>query len=349
MKAKVIIILVVAAAALVFQARSLKKARSSAQTAQTALADAQSALATAESRAAVLEKELRQLRGQAVALESSLAKAQAPVADSSAPSVANGAPAPAISLAAAASSPAKKDGGMGGMLSKMMSNPEMRKAMEQQQRMMMDTMYAPLWKKLGLNPEQESQLKDLLVETQTAGMAHAGDLFDGTPEARQEASKKIAAENEQRQEKIKELLGDEKFEQYKGYQETMGERMMLTQFGKSANISDDQTEQLLGLMREEKRSVQLNHAADFSDPAKNMEMMTGSPEAMENLLRQQEEVNARVLERAGGFLSAEQVKQLGPAFKSQLEMTRMGMNMARGMFGGAAPASPAPPAAPIPQ
>jgi hypothetical protein len=47
-----------------------------------------------------------------------------------------------------------------------------------------------------------------------------------------------------------------------------------------------------------------------------------------------------VLDRAGQVLSPEQLKDYAGFLKSQLEMQKMGMNMARKMFGAPKGASP---------
>ena len=54
----------------------------------------------------------------------------------------------------------------------------------------------------------------------------------------------------------------------------------------------------------------------------------------EQMFAQQEEVNIRVLERAGQFLTPEQSAKLGPLLQNQLEMQKAGMKMAREMFKG---------------
>jgi hypothetical protein len=143
--------------------------------------------------------------------------------------------------------------------------------------------------------------------------------------------KKIAEEQKQRQEQIKELLGDDKYPQFEQYSQTMGERMMLDQFGKDVEISPDQKEQLLSIVLEEKKNAQINAGAQLGT-GQDFQNVLGTPEMMERLIAQQQEVNTRVLERAGNILTAEQVRKLEPVLKSQLDMQRAGAQMARHMF-----------------
>jgi hypothetical protein len=231
----------------------------------------------------------------------------------------------------AASNPGteKEGGGAGSYFANMLKDPEMRKAMREQQRMGLNMIYGSLFKQLQLSPEQEQKLKDILLDQQMENMSRAGDLM-GAGGDRAEAMKKIAEEQKQRQEQIKELLGDEKHAQFEQYSQTMGERVWLEQFGKDVEISPEQKEQLLGIVLEEKKNAQINAGALVKD--KDLQNVLGSPEMMERMIAQQEEINTRVLERAGNVLTAEQIRKLEPVLKSQLEMQRAGAKMARQML-----------------
>src|ERR1035437_8220757 len=55
--------------------------------------------------------------------------------------------------------PDDEKGGLGKMLSKMMQDPDTRKLIRDQQRLMMDQMYAPLVKKMGLTPDEAIKSK----------------------------------------------------------------------------------------------------------------------------------------------------------------------------------------------
>jgi replicative superfamily II helicase len=231
-----------------------------------------------------------------------------------------------------------QEGGQGGaamgkMLANMLKDPEMRKAMEQQQRMAMDMIYGSLVKQLQLSPEQEKKFKDMLLAQQMENVSQAGAMFDGDPEQRAKLAKELAEKRTANEEKMKELLGEEKFAQYQDYNQTIGERMMLDQFARNAEISPEQNEQLLAIMREEKKNVQINLGNPAADPTQDWQAVLGSDEATAKLFAQQEEVNNRVMERAAQVLTPEQMQKFGPVLKSQLEMQKAGLKMARQMFG----------------
>lgn len=227
-------------------------------------------------------------------------------------------------------------GAMGKMFGNMLKDPEMRKAMEQQQRMGMEMMYGSLVKRLQLTPEQEKKFKDMLLAQQMENMEQAGAMFEGTAEDRARVAQDLAEKKKKNDEQVKELLGEDNFAQYQDYNQTIGERMMLEQFGRSVEATPEQTEQLLAIMHEEKKNVQINLGNPTPDPTQDWQAVLASDEATARIFAQQQEVNARVMERAAQVLTPEQMQKFGPVLKNQLEMQQAGLKMARQMFGGEA-------------
>lgn len=288
---------------------------------------------------AELEKETQRLRGELRSAE--LEANNARVAMAALSQATNKLVAPSGRTATAQGRPAEQEGagGMGAMLSKMMSDPDMRTAMKEQQRMGMDMIYGSLFKHLQLTPDQEKNFKDTLLEMQMANMSQAGDMFGSTNRAA--AMQKMNEERQKTEEKLKEILGDEKFGQYQDYNKTLGERMILDQFAKQSDMSPEQGEKLLAIMREEKDRMQT--AASTTDPAEQMKMLE-SDQAAEEMFKKQDQVNEQVLQRAQEVLSAEQMEKFRPFVTNQTAMQRAGIKMARKMM---APNQPAPaPAAP---
>jgi hypothetical protein len=280
-----------------------------------------------------LQKERAELQKELASTQDALTRAEHAKAEVTNPASPN-----ARQLSAAqqtqnsgATGSSRESGGMGKLLGDMMKNPEMRKAMEQQQRVALDMMYDPLIKQLQLTPDQAKKFKDLLIDQQMNNMSQAGALLEPGAD-RAEAAQKLGAQQKDRDAQMKELLGDDKFAQLQQYNQTVGERAMLEQFGKGLDISADQKEQLLALMGEEKKNVQINTGLT-TNPNKDFQAVLGAPEMAEKLMAQQEQVNERVLERATQFLTPEQVQKLEPVLKSQLDMQRAGMKMAQQMFG----------------
>jgi len=301
-----------------------------------------------EARVQQLEKERLKLMGELRAAENELNDVRVPGAAAKA----TNAPESRVATRNASPSgaePVAPQGGaaMGKMLGDMLKNPEMRKAMEQQQRMAMDMIYGSLVKKLQLNPEDEKKFKDMLLAQQMENLGQAGAMFD--PEAdRNKVSQELATKRKEHEEKIKEVLGEEKFSQYQDYNQTIGERMMLEQFARGSDISAEQNEQILGIMREEKKNVEIN-LGNPTDPNENWQAVLASDEAMQRIFSQQQEVNQRVLERAGQLLTQEQIQKLEQALKQQQAMQEASLKMARQMFSSGDTAKPPAPPTPVSQ
>jgi hypothetical protein len=229
--------------------------------------------------------------------------------------------------------------GMGDMLRKMMKDPAMKQMIRSQQKSMMNIMYGGLFQELDLTSEQKEKLTELLLDSQLGSMEQASSFFDGDAAARAEANQAVAEAKKQSDEKIKALLGEEEFAQYEEYRNDIGDRMQLDQFKKQMQdgpsaLQDEQTKQLLALMKDEKAKVPPVVPDKSEQPAQNLEALL-KDETLEKQLQWQEDLNRRVRERASAVLTPEQLKQFSEFQASQLNMQKLGMKMAREMFGGA--------------
>jgi hypothetical protein len=247
--------------------------------------------------------------------------------------------------------PDNEKGGLGKMLSKMMEDPDTRKMIRAQQRMMMDQMYAPLVKKMDLTPEEATQFKDLLADNTMKAAEKASSMFGGLGSTNSaDTFKAMTAEQKTFDEQIKAFLGDDRYAQYKDYQETVGERTLLNQFkqqaGSDYNLNDQQTEALLTFMKEEQKSVAATTGLPLGqpdkDPAKFQTLLSDGK--VDELLQAQETVGQRVYERARTILSSDQLDTLGKYQTNRMQMMRMGMTMMRKMFTPDTPAAGAAPA-----
>lgn len=231
--------------------------------------------------------------------------------------------------------------GFGGAMAKMLNDPETRKFIQSQQRMMMDSLYAPLIRQMGLGKEEAARLKDFLADqgmkAAERGMGMLGGQSNAKP--REEQIREMAEQQKAIEQETKEFLGEERYAQYQDYQLTLPERMQLNTFrqqtsGGEGSISDAQTEQLLGLIKEEKAAIAPQGAGSMPDSqaGNGMDAML-SNEAAEKLLSAQETLNQRVYARAGGVLDQEQLASFARFQTNQLQTMRMGITMARKMFG----------------
>ncbi len=255
-------------------------------------------------------------------------------------------PAPAETPAAPSSGPqpaaadsGKGKGFFGDFLSKMMDDPEVKKMMRQQQGAMMDVTYGGLFKELGLTPEETDKFKELLLEQGMRGIDKASVFLQTGIDQPDKAAvvKELSQERDESEDQLKAFLGEARYTQYKDYTETMAERMELNQFSQqlasSQNpLTDDQTKQLLEIMKAEKKSIPEAFAGISMTNDGDWQSLF-SEEQMEKMFKQQEESNHRIVQRASAVLSPEQLQSLSSFQSSQLQMQRFGVTVAVKMFG----------------
>jgi len=221
-----------------------------------------------------------------------------------------------------------------------MQDPQTKKFIREQQRMMMDQLYAPLVKQMEMSPEEADQFKNKLAENMMKGAEKASSMFGGDASTnRAELMSSISEDQKNSEEELKALLGESRYALYKDYQLTVAERTQLNQFkltgGLQTALTDDQTEQLLTIMKEEKQSVTSKGGQALADLSQKKGAMQGmlSDEQIDKMLEAQTEVNERVYNRANELLAPDQMQAFGKFQTNQLQMMRMGMSMARKMFG----------------
>jgi hypothetical protein len=235
--------------------------------------------------------------------------------------------------------PDEGKGGFGTMLSKMMQDPDTRKFIRDQQRMTMDQLYAPLVRQMGLAPDEAAKFKDLLADNMMNAAEKASSMFGGSASTnRTEMLNNLNVEQKTFDERVKAFLGDERYAQYKDYEQTLGERTMLNQFkqqaGSDYNLTDPQTEALLTIMKEEKKNVAATTGLPLGDankdPAKLQALLADGK--VDELLQGQDVLSQRVYDRARTILSPDQLNTLGKFQTNQMQMMRLGMSMAKKMF-----------------
>ncbi len=228
--------------------------------------------------------------------------------------------------------------GMGEMIGKMMKDPAMREMMREQQKAAINMMYSGLFKDLNLSPDEKDKLKALLTDAQMRNIESAQGLFGGDEkqDSAADATKLIAEAKKQTDAEIKSLLGDERFSIYQDYQKSMGERMQIDQFknqiaAENMPLRDEQAAQLSQIMKEEKAAVPPIIPTDQTQMPTKEQFTT---ENLEKQMQWMEDYNRRVLGRAQSVLSPEQFTKYQSFQEQQAAMQKLGMNMARQMFGG---------------
>jgi hypothetical protein len=227
---------------------------------------------------------------------------------------------------------------MGAMLSNMMKDPDMREMMRGQQKAAINMMYSGMFKELNLSAEEKEKLMGILTEAQMKNIESAQGLFgSGTSDAGEDARKQFEAARQQTDDEIKALLGEDRFAQYQDYQKHVSERMQLGQLknhleGQNLPLQEQQSAQLLQVMKEEKVRVPPVIPTDntqFWTDTKNL----FTAENFDRQMQWMDDYNRRVTERAAQFLTPEQLEQYSKFQEQQSSMQKIGLKMAREMFG----------------
>jgi len=116
----------------------------------------------------------------------------------------------------------------------------------------------------------------------------------------------------------------------------MAVNQLSQQLASSPNpLTDDQSRQLLEIMKAEKKNTTPVFGEPGADGSANMANWQAmlSEERMNEFFKQREEIDQRVLERSKAVLTPEQLTAFATHQANQLQMQRLGMSMAAKMFG----------------
>jgi hypothetical protein len=136
-----------------------------------------------------------------------------------------------------------------------LDSPEMRRLMAVGQRGQLDARYAPLFKSLGLPPQQLDRFKQLLVDKQNSAMdVMAAARSQGiTPDSRGQLQSLMQQANRELDDGIKNLLGDSAYQQYQQFDRTQTQRAIVDQLATRLSYTDtpltpQQSEQMVQLL-----------------------------------------------------------------------------------------------------
>ena len=179
--------------------------------------------------------------------------------------------------------------------------------------------------------------------------------FMGEGKFDEASAKAMAAESEavkkEYDEKLKGILGEEKFQQFGEYEKTLGDRMMMMQYEQQFSaagvpLQGGQKDALLQIMADERKK---SPPSEFDNSGQNwgkgMNMLQDDA-AIDRYFQKEGEYQQRVLNAATKTLSPDQVNALQNAFKQMQDMQRLGMKMGREMFRSEEPKTDAAPPAP---
>ena len=228
--------------------------------------------------------------------------------------------------------------GMGGVLSKMLKDPAMKEMMAAQQKVMVQKMYGPLLKELNLTPEQNEAFQQIVLEHQMSAADQAFALMGEGDAGKTDAVNKLKdKEKGNRGRPESGARGGEGTRSTADYKTTLGERMQLDRLRQQLEdgttpLQDAQTKALLQVMKEERERVPPVVPTQGSGNAAELSKLL-TAEAVEKQMEWQADLGRRVQERAAQILSPEQLKEFADAQAQQLNLQRVGIKMARELFG----------------
>ena len=224
----------------------------------------------------------------------------------------------------------------------MFKNKDMKEFVKAQQKTMLSGMlekaYAPLCGQLGLSTEQSAALKDLVVNKSLVDAGAGMTMMSETESTnRTQIIEQTKIEKEAIDLQIKQMLGEDNYKQFQGYEKSLPDRMALGMFkdqqgtGPTA-LTPDQEAQLIQLMGEERQSFKFT--TDFSDQNKLSSDLAGNftEEKVAQFLQEQEQLHQRYANRAQTVLSSEQYGSFEKFLSSQRQMQSLGLKMASKMF-----------------
>lgn len=225
---------------------------------------------------------------------------------------------------------------------KNLDDPTFRKAMKSNQETQINRVYGPMLEKLGLDEQTSKLTVDLIGERNLAALQKGRKLVEGdgaTEAAMGEVRKDVEAVKTDYDTKLKSVLGDQKFQEFSSFEQTVGDQRALDSLTRGFDrggtpLPPEQKDTLASIMREERLKTPSNEIPDLGGGPGMAMLMSDSEAAAQQ--KQEEDYQQRVTARASqsGF-SPDQVSAMQKSFKQRNDSRVMGRAMGRMFIGGA--------------
>jgi hypothetical protein len=219
-------------------------------------------------------------------------------------------------------------------ISAVISDPEMRKTIRDQQKIGMTILYKDFTNRVSLASDQKEKFVDLLADGIMEGVDQVGAVLrDG--KSPKEIDEAFTAQEQALREKVKALLGPDGFAQYEDYTRSLSSHLtaeqLKGQFTGDKPTQEDKASQLYQLMQQETQAAlaAAGLPADFQTiPIMNFRNIASEEEAERNL-KLLEEIFRRVAAGSTGFLSQEEISKLNEFRERAVQQNRMSLVMNR--------------------
>ena len=214
------------------------------------------------------------------------------------------------------------------------ANPEMQKMIRDQQKLGLSMIYRGLGKQADLPEEKVEALNELLADNVMTNINHITQVLkEGKSPAEMEPV--FAAQEEALKAQVRQLLGPEAYEKYDEYTRNIASYLTAQQFkGMMSGDNDEKEEksrQLFELMKEETRIVLENSGLppDYQTvPTLNFRNIA-SEQIAEYNLQLLDSIYAKVSDRAGSFLSPQDVEKFAQFRKMAGDNNRVALTVNR--------------------
>jgi len=217
---------------------------------------------------------------------------------------------------------------MNNPMAAMMKTEEGRKMLQSQATARVTRQYSVLAKNLKLSPQDSGVLLGLLADRQTAkANARIGSAGNSASLAAQ-----TAAIDSEFDEKLRTTLGDQGYDEFSQYEQTVEERATVNQFDEQfaaagTPLEPTQKESLIQLMSEErKKSGDNPFDRTKTDPATMLSRLRDET-TFNGWVQQQEDFQNQVVQAASKTLTPDQVSTLKQSLQQKSEREKMGLQM----------------------
>jgi len=220
----------------------------------------------------------------------------------------------------------------------MLNNPEMRDAIRTQiKAAQINPIYGSLISKLNLSSDKTEELMDLIADRFLAGTDSIKALNNNnSKDAFKKTMEGIKIKKDEINSQIKELLGEEQYDEYKKYSDTEGERMFTSQFNQQLSfssiptLSQSQNDELVDIIKEETEASKKNPNYVNIEETSPLQF---DDDTISDVIFQQVDINTRVKNRAEKVLSDVQLKKLEDYQNSYIKQIETGLKISSQMFG----------------
>lgn len=214
-------------------------------------------------------------------------------------------------------------------IKQIMESPEIKGMIEQGMTRDMKRRNASLFRWLNLDPAQEDQVMQLMIENGMQEMGRGIQWMTGNIEG---ANEDMLASRASMHAELEQLIGPEKLEIYKYFEDSRNEREAVSRFNRQLGenkLSDEASDELVGMMYDTR--AEYPDLDNLSRP-ENFNPRDMTPERREDVMGQVEQLHGQYVENARPMLSDDQLSSYEQSLSNQRRQLNGFMEFTHGMM-----------------